>query len=214
MWADAKQKAEEGDFDSIAPELLIKHLNAFLQIRNMAISKHTPMENVLLRPWQQDLMNILQGPVNKRHIYWYWETTGDVGKSFMADYLARNHKALKLGNAKSADVAYMFQPTSIVVFDFPKSQKLDEVNYRVMEDIKNGSIMSTKYMSCVKYFDVPHVVVFANGPCPEGKFSRDRIQEVQIPSGEPRALAEGFVPPPLRRQRLNDSDDFLNFEPW
>lgn len=180
----------------------------------MAISKHTPMENVQLRPWQQELMDKLQGPVHKRHIYWYWETTGDVGKSFMADYLARNHKAIKLGNAKTADVAYMYQPTSIVVFDFPKCQKLDEVNYRVMEDIKNGSIMSTKYMSCVKYFETPHIVVFANGPCPEGKFSRDRIQEVQLPSSEPRPLAEGFVPPPARRQRLNDEDDFLNFEPW
>lgn len=220
MWAEAKAHAERGDFDAIQPELLIKHLNAFQQIRNMAISRSKPMERFTLRLWQQDLLDILQGTPDERAIHWYWEATGSVGKSWMATFLARNHGALTVSTGKTQDIAYMFQPTRIVCFDISRAVDMDHVNFSVMEDIKNGRLMSSKYMSCVKYFDSPHVVVFANSPPPHGKFSADRLRIVEIGNTQRNTVAtntngsyaSGFrvqadaagVPPPLRRQRTEE----------
>lgn len=216
MWENARQLAKEGRFDEIPAEMYIKHLQHFQQIRNIEISKTKPMDNITLRPWQQDLLDKLMEPPNTRTIYWYWSQEGDVGKSFMATYLARNHSALTLSSGKSQDIAYIFQPTKIVCFDLARSTNMDHVNFVVMEDIKNGRIMSSKYMSCVKYFDSPHMVVFANQPVPHGVLSEDRIKEVRLrPEDgiEPSAFAPNFnppsdhlVPPPLRRQRTDDLD--------
>lgn len=221
MWENARQLAKEGRFDEIPAELYIKHLQHFQQIRNIEISKHKPMENITLRPWQQDLLQKLQQPPDSRTIYWYWSEQGNVGKSFMATYLARNHGALTLSSGKTQDIAYIFQPTKIVCFDLARCTNMDHVNFIVMEDIKNGRIMSSKYMSCVKYFDSPHMVIFANKPVPHGVLSDDRIKEVRLtPEGvEPAAYAPNFnppddhlLPPPLSRQRTDDVPfDWINF---
>lgn len=224
MWAEAKSLAEQGLFDQISPELLIKHLNAFQQIRNMAISKAKPLERFTLRLWQEDLLCKLEMEPDARKILWYWESTGNVGKSWMATFLARNHEALTVSTGKTQDIAYMFQPCKIVCFDISRAIDMDHVNYSVMEDIKNGRLMSSKYMSCVKYFDAPHVVVFANAPPPHGKFSADRLEVVEvgedIPASRPvltrstpstSAYASNFVPhrnpdvpPPMQRRRMED----------
>lgn len=218
MWSEAKQLAEEGRFDEIPAELLIKHLMAFQNLRNVAISRATPLERFALRLWQQDLLEKLTGPVDSRKIYWYWEATGNVGKSWMATFLARNHKALTVSTGKTCDIAYMFQPTSIVCFDISRAVDMDHVNFSVMEDMKNGRLMSSKYMSIVKYFDSPHVVVFANNPPPYGKFSQDRLEIVEIGAAIPEtvtvrndasyatnfraAFDEEGIPPPAQRPRL------------
>lgn len=236
MWENARQLAAEGRFDEIPAELYIKHLQAFQQIRNIAISKTTPLERFTLRPWQQDLLNILEGPVNNRRIYWYWDELGGNGKSWMGTFLARNHGAITISSGKTADIAYLYNPTRIVVFDISRAtteQNMDHINYGVMEDIKNGRLMSSKYMSTVKYFDPPHMVVFSNKPCPHGKFSADRIVEVDLdalnhrrrPVDQPepvpapmvasyatnfrRDADENGIPPPAQRRRLDDEAQSL-----
>lgn len=78
----------------------------------------------------------------------------------------------------------MLDSPEIVVFDLAKekaTQGFDTVNFGVMEDIKNGRIFSPKYESRVKCFKSPHLIVFANDRCPPGKFSSDRLREVNIP---------------------------------
>lgn len=154
------------------------------------------MDQYSLRAWQSELLTKLQGPPDGRSIYWYWEEAGNVGKSWMATFLARNHKALTVSTGKTADIAYMFQPTKIVVFDISRAIDMDHVNFSVMEDILNGRLMSSKYMSCVKYFDSPHVVVFANAPPPHGKFSLDRLQTTHITSGMNVVTATPSTPSP------------------
>lgn len=225
MWDNAKELAKEGRFDEIPSELLIKHLNAFQQIRNIEISKSKPILRFNLRLWQQDLLDKLLQEPDSRTIYWYWEAVGTVGKSWMATFLARNHGALTISTGKTADIAYMFQPTKIVCFDVSRAVDMEHVNFSVMEDIKNGRLMSSKYMSCVKYFDTPHVVVFANLPPPHGKFSADRLQIVEIGAAIPpiRPVTSSsyapnfaspvwndqnsdFVPPPFTRLNADDLD--------
>lgn len=137
-------------------------------------------ENVVLYPWQNNLLLDLLETPHPRHIHWIFDKKGNSGKSFLANHLAANHAALILSNGKSSDIAHVYDNQRIVCWDLSRSQERF-VNYGPMEDMKNGRIFSPKYGSCVKHFDVPHVVVFANFACPSGVFSEDRLQLVTLP---------------------------------
>lgn len=194
MWEKARQAAREGRFDDIPAQLYIPHIRNFQLIYKEARNKVTPIPDVTLRPWQLQLMSLLENKPDPRKILWYWEETGNVGKSWMASYLLRNHGATTISTGKTADIAFLLDNPTIVVFDLSRSG-MEHVNYGVMEDIKNGRIFSPKYESSIKAFDIPHIVVFANVPCPDGKFSVDRLQQVRI--SEPSPTAANFeLPPP------------------
>lgn len=141
----------------------------------------------------------------------------------MATFLLRNHDAIVVSSGKNADIAYLLDQPKIVVFDIARDA-MEHVNFGVMECIKNGRIFSPKYESAIKAFDIPHLVVFANAPCPHGKFSEDRLKQVNLSTWRPRAqrpvgitmqqaarmnavdelvngaFAHGFIPPVLTRQ--------------
>lgn len=57
---------------------------------------------------------------------------------------------------------------------------MDHVNYQVIESIKNGQYLNTKYDSAMRIFPIPHLIVFANWYPQEGKLSEDRIQIVDL----------------------------------
>ena len=59
----------------------------------------------------------------------------------------------------------------VVLFDVARSQTL---NYAVIESIKNGLLIQTKYEVMVKSYDSPHVIIFANTPPLMGSLSEDR----------------------------------------
>jgi len=40
-----------------------------------------PMDGKEFKDWQNDIINIITGPVDDRKIYWFWEDTGGIGKS-------------------------------------------------------------------------------------------------------------------------------------
>lgn len=231
LWEQARELARDGRFDEIPAQLYIQHMRNFQLIYREERNKRTPIEDFELREWQQELLNILEGPVDNRKIYWYWEEVGNVGKSWMATFLLRNYDAITVSSGKTADIAYLLDQPKIVVFDIARDA-IDHVNFGVMEDIKNGRVFSPKYESAVKSFDVPHLVVFANCPCPHGKFSADRLQTINLSEWRPNlnlntpinlnlnaALAPGFVlpgtPPPrpvLRRSEpitVGSPEDFV-----
>lgn len=159
------------------------------------VLNHRPVVSVeaALRPWQSELVDLIKGPVHPRKIYWRWEEAGNVGKSWLAGFLQTNHGALVLSNGKTADIAHAYDREPIVVFDYSRTQA-DKLNLGPLEDLKNGRIFSPKYDSCVKHFPIPHLVVFANFPCPSGVFSADRLDEVCI-TGPPAQYAAMFNPP-------------------
>ncbi|XP_033102682.1 uncharacterized protein LOC117105614 [Anneissia japonica] len=145
--------------------------------------KNDVFSTVVLRPWQQGLMDELSRRPDLRAVYWYHEPRGNVGKSFMASYLSRSMEAIVFdGCKKGADAAYAYDGQRIVVFDLHNSQK-KRVNYDLMERFKNGRLFSPKYHSKVKLFAVPHVVVFANFPPDLHTMSADRWRIRKIGSG-------------------------------
>lgn len=151
----------------------------------LGVHTHRPIQplEATLRPWQQDLNRELSLIPHSREIIWYYDEVGNKGKSFMSTYLARNVGALVISNGKTSDIAHVYDNHPIVVWDLSRSNE-DKVNYGPMEDIKNGRIFSPKYESTVKYFPIPHVVVFANFKCPPGKFSIDRLRLIDLADPE------------------------------
>ena len=141
------------------------------------LQKH--YENFVPRPWQQALLDILTEEACPRKIHWYWEMTGNVGKSYLTTYIGATMNACVLTGGKKVDMAYIFaqKPTDIVIFDLARTTEgehiLDGV-YSLAEDLKNGRVVSTKYESKTVFFKIPHVIFFANFTPDMRKWSEDR----------------------------------------
>jgi len=134
--------------------------------------------------WQLQVMNILKDKPDKRTIHWFWEPSGNVGKSTLCKYLVVKHGALML-TGKSADMFHMLakfpNKRKIILVDCPRSQQ-DYLNYGALEMVKTGLVFSGKYEGSQLVFNSPHVIVFANSPPVnmEANFSMDRWKIVRI----------------------------------
>lgn len=137
-------------------------------------AKLTPL-NLTLKPWQQALLSAVESDQTtaNRIVRWYWDLRGATGKTTMARYLITNKGAFYCTGGKTADIAHAYDEQSIVVFDFARSLE-EHINYQVIENIKNGLLFSGKYNSCMKIFDPPAVVCFANFEPDRNKLSADR----------------------------------------
>lgn len=133
-----------------------------------------------LRPWQQDIEDMVNQRPDDRSIHWYWEEAGNVGKSAMVKYLVHVHGAC-MGAGKAADMKYAivnFHQKNgvwprIVLMDIPRSN-LNYVSYTGIEEIKNGCFASSKYESDTVVMNSPHVICFANEPPNRETMSADR----------------------------------------
>lgn len=169
-------------------ELCIKYASG-VKSAIAAIDERVRMDAIIeeykgkpLYKWQHSLFNELKyTKANDRNIIWYVDDTGNgehnrgghKGKSWFAGYLETHLSACVIENGKKADIAYIYNYEPIVVFDIARTSEA-YINYDVMESLKNGRIMSTKYNSCKKRFPSPHIVVFANVAPNFSAMSEDR----------------------------------------
>lgn len=140
-----------------------------------------------LFPWQQSIIDLVKSEPDDRSIHWYWEPTGNIGKSALCKYLVAKHRAKYCGAGKEADILYHIMQSKIeeddigiVVYDIPRSHE-GHVSYAALERIKNGMVFSPKYESGQLLFNPPHIIIFANFPpaFPE-KMSQDRWKIVEL----------------------------------
>lgn len=140
-------------------------------------------ESSALRPWQQDLLDVVTDNPHPRQILWIWEKDGNTGKSWLANYLGTLYSACVLNAGRKTDMAYIYsqKPAPIVIFDLPRTTEASEDRkhildgtYSLAEDLKNGRITSTKYESKTIFFSTPHVIFFANFEPDYTKWSSDR----------------------------------------
>nr|WAE42477.1 MAG: replication associated protein [Cressdnaviricota sp.] len=119
-----------------------------------------------LRAWQLQIENICLLPPDDRSVYWYWEDTGNFGKSAFCKYMVVKHNALFCSGGKHSDIINLvfnqdMDNCKIIIFDIPRAHK-GAVSYSALESIKNGMICNTKYETGVKIFNPPHIIIFAN----------------------------------------------------
>lgn len=131
-------------------------------------------------PWQKDLLAILTGPVKEREILWLYDPLGAQGKSKFAKYMSFKHHATLLAYASTANLlsqaSKMISTIYIVDLSRTKPKEVDENDlYAALEQIKNGSVLNTKYVTGQVNFNPPHVVVMANYNPDRKKMSMDRF---------------------------------------
>lgn len=171
-----KNGATANDIDEQFPKQAAKYhswVQRRLAAHQLEILRPPQIE---LRPWQTGLRDLLLGPPHPRKIHWYWEETGNSGKSTFARWFLLSYKTLSVKifrGGRNVDVAFAYQCERVVFFDYPRDS-LDYISYSTLEHLKDGCIFSSKYESVSKIFDPPHVIVFANREPDRSRLSADR----------------------------------------
>ncbi len=135
-----------------------------------------------LRPWQEELRLVIVQQLEEcdnRKINWVYDQEGNMGKTTMAGYLESTMDAITFENGKSADIAFLYSGQKLCLFDYSRSQS-EHINYGILESVKNGRVMSTKYQCVFKCFPPPVVVVFANFEPKWESMSADRWNFIEI----------------------------------
>lgn len=137
-----------------------------------------PLEGKTLYKWQEEIIKIINEPVDERKIYWYWESEGCTGKSTLAKHIVLNYQALVVGG-KGNDIKFAVaeyvktKDVEVVIYDIPRTIG-NTVSYSSIEEIKNGLMFSNKYESGQVVFNSPHIIVFSNSPPNTDNLSKDR----------------------------------------
>lgn len=138
--------------------------------------------------WQADILDTIRGEPDWRTVNWYWEGTGNVGKSFLCGFIYITFPTI-IVQGKASDVVnqiakYIDEEKSnprVIVYDIPRTAE-QYVAYGLLEKVKNGLIYSGKYEGRRILLPPVHVFVFANFAPDTEKMSEDRWNIVEIDS--------------------------------
>jgi hypothetical protein len=149
--------------------------------------KHRPVmdvENVELRPWQQQALDLLKSPTN-RDVIWIRGQHGNEGKSWFQSYVRslygfQNVACLDM-KCKASDTLFLLSKQPLIKMDmflFNDTRAVSdntEQCYNILEMIKDGRAVSSKYHTDVIHFRTPNVVmVFSNDYPDVRQLSMDR----------------------------------------
>lgn len=129
--------------------------------------------------YQRQLLDVIDQVPDARSIYWVYDPVGNHGKSYFSKYLVDSKGAFYTNGGKSVDLLHAYEGQGIVIFDYVRDAE-EYVGYGVIEQLKNGIAMSTKYESVTKRYNIPHVIVMANFKPQSGKFSEDRVKLMSV----------------------------------
>lgn len=158
-----------------------------------------------LKPWQKSVENIIQTEPDERSIYWFWDETGNTGKTVLTKYLCHKYNAIPV-EGKKADILYVCAEfeSECYIFDLSRTTESQSGLYDSIEKVKNGLYMCGKYESKPIVRNCPHVIVFANFYPDKSKLSLDRwqifnIEELEAGGASPPC--QPVVPPETRQPR-------------
>jgi hypothetical protein len=132
-----------------------------------------------LLPWQLSLDDILEAPADDRTLLHSWDGLGCSGKTWMTRYLEQKYgdrvlvvdysssRHALLHVCENQENLNAMNESAIVIFDIPRSAKVDHEFYVAAEKVKDGIFMAPlkpvkgKTMQC-KLDHAPHVLVFSN----------------------------------------------------
>lgn len=147
-----------------------------------------------LRPWQLKIYHsVCAWPTrDDRTIYWYWESEGNVGKTFLCKFMMQhmNGEVMVL-SGKASDCFYALKEyyelhmggPKVLIFDIPRSQK-EYVSWKAIEKIKDGIFFSGKFKGGVVMMNTPHIICFANSLPDVSVLSADRWKIKELVGGK------------------------------
>lgn len=144
----------------------------------------------ILRPWQQEVLSLIDTEPDDRSIRIYQDPIGNAGKSTFGIHLSDiRSDVLYIPSGRFEGVKEKCVRTinarriRAVIFDIPRA-KGDWIPHALMEELKNGCILNTRYELQDARFDPVHVILFTNQNCEswqyEEYFSKDRLQIIQL----------------------------------
>lgn len=152
-----------------------------------------------LRKWQRHALNLLEKQ-DDRKVLWIHDPTGNLGKSFLGNWMLANMDAFLVEGGKNADIAHAYDYEPYVIFDYTRCQE-ERVNYAVIESFKNGRLFAPKYESKLKVFESAKVIAFSNFDPDREKLSADRWQVVSY-DGPNKPVWMQLEPIPISKPEL------------
>lgn len=145
-----------------------------------------------LYPWEEEIILILNKPIDDRKIHWYWERKGNAGKTTFMKHIYTHYKDCVILSGKSTDmkngIVNFFEIHKvlprIVLIDIPRSTGSRYVSISGIEEIKNMFFFSGKYEGGMVCGKPPHLIVMCNSEPDKASMSKDRWHIVNIREGE------------------------------
>ena len=155
----------------------------------MRINVMQSYDGVEWRDWQRDCIRIVESELESRDdrvIHWFHESSGNVGKTFLAKYLVAKFEAI-IVSGKGTDVLNQVKcrceaekEVNVVVCNITRSVE-EYVSYSVLEQLKDGLMYSGKYEGGQILLDkAPVIICFANCEPNYEKMSADRWHVVNL----------------------------------
>ena len=139
-------------------------------------------QTVSLRPWQSDVLELLRIQ-NDRQILFVIDRVGGYGKTFLCTYMNVVLNAFCCENGRTVDIKHLYacspRNSDYVAIDITRTSE-DYINYEIIELLKNGRFMSTKYEGMMVCDRPKKMVVFVNNDLDYTKFSDDRVVKVDL----------------------------------
>ena len=143
------------------------------------------ISSVQLRPWQKDAFNLFEQIPDDRTVHWICDKEGNSGKSWFQNYVQAYFGYnrvfqcdLRMGHR---DICHIMRKRSISTIDIflfndSRSASGSEVNlYRILDNIKDGQAMASKYDGNIISFKTPNIVMIFSTVYPDlNKLSGDR----------------------------------------
>lgn len=194
--SEYRELARQGKFTEIPETEFRVHYRYYRTLRDEAMAEaglksrvewaKEIWSNRSLHAWQTKLLARLKEPSDERKILWVYDPDGGAGKTQFCDYVEHvcEMECQVLQPMKGADLAHLLVPNMpIYFFDIPRVSG-EHVPWGLIENLKNGRVISGKYQGANKFFRPPHVVVMSNALPPETTsqtgFSSDRIDIISV----------------------------------
>lgn len=147
-----------------------------------------PLEGKELRPFQQQIMDILKTDPDDRVIHWYWDY-GNTGKSAFIKHMIIKYgkkNVFPIGGQKGIIQKYMLHKLNnsenfrYLFFDLSRSDE-KHFPYDVMEKLKDGIVHTGSYGGYRTFLiPTPHIIIFAHFPPNRYSISTDRWHIVEV----------------------------------
>lgn len=157
-------------------------------VQNIKKELKDPLEGKKLRKFQKDILELIKEEPDDRTINWFWESSGNVGKTSLIKSCCIRRKDVMVCGGKGNDmrngVLQFIEKNELKVLFIDLSRSVEEyVSYEGIEQVKNGLFYSGKYEGGMCVYDCPHVIVFANFEPDKEKLSKDRWNIIEIKPG-------------------------------
>lgn len=169
----------ERDVISQFPRLWVRYSRRLMEVVSAMLPSPVLVQGEPRDGFQDELVQMLDDSSDDRSVYFYVDTLGNTGKTWLCQYLLSKfpQKVQVLRIGKRDDLAHAIDSTkSIFLFDVPRSQ-MEYLQYNILEQLKDRMIFSPKYSSMTKLIGCnPHVIVFCNEHPDMEKLSIDRYK--------------------------------------